>query len=96
MARRHRYTRASAPVAVRLPEPVRRILDYLVLTTGSESVSAYLRLVLEDHLRGLGFELEPGVHVAFPSRDEVAAWQATERDRPSVENPADPVDSLPG
>lgn len=89
------YNRSSTVAAVRLPEDVRRILDWLVLRTGADSVSGYLRAVLEDHLRGLGFQLEPGRHLPRPSRTEIEAFQATERDHPAVDNPVGPVDSLP-
>lgn len=76
-----RYVKATAPVAFRVTEDTRRILDYVVLTTGAPSVSDYVRAVLDAHLIGLGFRLSPGIHSTLPQPpdpDEVRAWQATE------------------
>lgn len=75
-----RYNAPTAPVATRLPEEVRRILDWLVLTTDAESVADYIRRLIESHLLDLGFTLEPGVHLPMPrppARDQIVEWEVT-------------------
>jgi hypothetical protein len=72
-----RYTQSTTTIATRVPEPTRRIVDWLCATTGVPSPSEYLRRVLEQHLRDLGFQLTPGVTEALPSPSaaDMAAWQ---------------------
>lgn len=79
MAPPPRYHGGTAPVAFRVSEDTRRLLDYVVATTGAASVSEYVRLVVEEHLTGLGFNLVDGVTRALPRRPSVAdveAWEA--------------------
>lgn len=80
MARAPRYDRPTAPVAFRLPEDARRLLDYVVATTGAPSVSDYLRSIVEAHLTALGFTLREGIHRALPVElppDVVDRWETT-------------------
>lgn len=75
-----RYDRPTAPVALRLPEDARRLLDYVVATTGAPSVSDYLRSIIEAHLEALGFTLKEGVHRALPVElpaDVLERWSRT-------------------
>ena len=80
MGQAPRYDRPTAPTAFRLPEDARRLLDYVVVTTGAPSVSDYLRSIVEAHLTSLGFTLKEGVHRPLPSRlppGAVARWETT-------------------
>lgn len=84
MGQRPAYDRPTSPLGVRMPEDARRIYEFLAVTTGAPSVSAYVRHVLEQHAIGLGFELVPGVTAAIgpaPSLQDIAAWQAGEAAR---------------
>lgn len=84
MGQRPAYNKPTSPLGVRMPEPTRRIFEYLAVTTGAPSVSAYLRYVYERHLRDLGFELVDGITAALgppPTPAQIAQWQATEADR---------------
>lgn len=76
MAPPRRYYGDSVPTAFRTSRQERRILEWLALSSGADSVSAYVRGVVEDHLAGLGFPVEPGVtaQLPLPSREQVAAW----------------------
>lgn len=58
MAPAPRYDRASAPVAMRLPEEVRRLVDYVVSTEGIPSVSDYLRALVLADLQRRGFDVK--------------------------------------
>jgi hypothetical protein len=81
MGQAPRYDRPTVPVATRLTEDARRILDFVVLRTDTPSVADYIRSLIEDNLISLGFDLQPGIHRALPrplGRDEVAAWNAEE------------------
>ena len=73
-----RYDRPTAPVAFRLPEPTRRLLDYVAATTDT-NVSDYMRALVETDLRARGFRLVAGTHAVLPrptSRDELEQWEA--------------------
>ena len=79
MAQAPRYDRPTAPVAFRVSEDTRRLLDYVVATSGTPSVSEYVRAVVEAHLTALGFRLVPGITAALPrplSATDVERWEA--------------------
>lgn len=84
MGQRPAYDLPTTPLGFRVPEPTRRIVEYLTLVTGAPSVSAYVRALVEKHLAELGFELVEGVTAALgpaPSREAIAAWQTEEAQR---------------
>jgi hypothetical protein len=76
MANHRRFAGETVPTALRLGVTERRIVEWLALSTGAPSTSAYLRQVVEEHLEGLGFPVVPGVtrQLPLPSREDVATW----------------------
>lgn len=71
-----RYTAPTYPLAVRVPEQTRRMLELCSMATGAPTLSDYVRAVLDAHLTALGFDLEPGTTAQLPPPSMDAAWQA--------------------
>ncbi len=61
-----RYVQPTYPLAVRIPEPTRRILEWMTLATGMPTLSDYVRHIIDRHLAELGIPLEPGVNAQLP------------------------------
>lgn len=78
---RVRYTRASYPLAVRVPEATRRMLEWCTLAAGMPTISDYVRYVLDQHLHDVGFELEPGRTAQLPPPPiDGAGWPGADPD----------------
>ncbi len=75
------------PMATRLPEDVRRLVDFVALGTGT-SASMVLRVALERLLTDLGFPLVHGVTAMnWPDRARIEAWLA---EHPELTDGAEP------
>lgn len=77
-----RYHVKTAPVAVRIPEPTRRMLEWLTLATGMPCLSDYIRHVIDRHLAQLGIPLEPGITAQLPPPEiDGTGWRDATPDR---------------
>ena len=85
MAHPRRYEKPTSVVGVRLPEVSRRTLEWVAATRGAPTLSYYLRCVIEDHLRALGFQVVPGHLAQLPLPPEVAA--AYQADQEATDGP---------
>lgn len=89
MPQPRRYSDPTSVVGVRLPEASRRTLEWVAVTSGAPNLSHYLRCVLEDHLRSLGFNLVVGrtAQLPLPPPPEVVAAYQAEQERADGQEP---------
>jgi hypothetical protein len=69
-----RYRTGTSVVAFRVGDTQRATVEWLALRTGV-TLSDYVRRVIEDHLRALGFDVRPGHLEHLPTPDEARAFQ---------------------